>query len=442
MNNEYQYRHGCSEEYAELCALSTSGELSTNEWADLEIHIAECEPCAILLQEYTSLVSVAMPKLAPEGRFERAEDPPYHEHRMDQRLVAALNVARQPQVSAANHLVVTSRVEGRSKHFIIAAGIAAMLLVGIVETYQLGRRSAANQPKPVATIQPAHEIDSRLSTVSATEQSIVDAEKRSLQEKLVATQTALDQVNTQSANAEKRVAELTSSQSALQSQIGDLMKQEQATTALLTASTQQSTALQQQLAQASTSLQQVREDLTHAQQERQGAVLRVANLETEVNTLHATMAVTDKAASTDEQFLAQDRDIRELMGARQLYISDVVDVQGDGSRSKPFGRVFYTKGKSLVFYAFDLQGQPGYRDASTFQAWGKQDTSTGKAVSLGIFYKDSETNKRWVVKSDNPNVLAQINSVFVTVEPRGGSVKPTGKPFLEAYLHTLPPNHP
>jgi anti-sigma-K factor RskA len=42
----------------------------------------------------------------------------------------------------------------------------------------------------------------------------------------------------------------------------------------------------------------------------------------------------------------------------------------------------------------------------------------------------------------NPGVLAQIKAVFVTVEPKGGSAKPTGKPVLEAYLHSLPPNHP
>jgi anti-sigma-K factor RskA len=47
-----------------------------------------------------------------------------------------------------------------------------------------------------------------------------------------------------------------------------------------------------------------------------------------------------------------------------------------------------------------------------------------------------------MLKTDDPDVLAQINAVIVTVEPKGGSTKPTGKPLLEAYLHSLPPNHP
>ena len=35
----------------------------------------------------------------------------------------------------------------------------------------------------------------------------------------------------------------------------------------------------------------------------------------------------------------------------------------------------------------------------------------------------------------------EIDAVFVTVEPKGGSAKPTGKPLLYASLH-IDPNHP
>jgi hypothetical protein len=55
---------------------------------------------------------------------------------------------------------------------------------------------------------------------------------------------------------------------------------------------------------------------------------------------------------------------------------------------------------------------------------------------------DSEANRRWVFKADDPSVLAQINAVFVTVESKEGSKTPSGKPFLYAYLRTAPANHP
>jgi len=38
------------------------------------------------------------------------------------------------------------------------------------------------------------------------------------------------------------------------------------------------------------------------------------------------------------------------------------------------------------------------------------------------------------MRFDDPKQLAEIDAVFVTVEPRGGSRKPTSKPFLYALL--------
>ena len=104
---------------------------------------------------------------------------------------------------------------------------------------------------------------------------------------------------------------------------------------------------------------------------------------------------------------------------------------------KPFGRVFYTREKSLVFYVFDLDRQPGVRKASAFQVWGRKETAQGErtnSLNLGILYLDNESSRRWILRFDNPQTLARIDAVFVTVEPNGGSSKPTGKPFLYAML--------
>jgi len=64
-----------------------------------------------------------------------------------------------------------------------------------------------------------------------------------------------------------------------------------------------------------------------------------------------------------------------------------------------------------------------------------------RAMNLGIFYVDNTTHKRWVLKFDDPKSLDQIDAVFVTVEPKGGSRKPSGKQLLFAYLR-VEPNHP
>ena len=142
-----------------------------------------------------------------------------------------------------------------------------------------------------------------------------------------------------------------------------------------------------------------------------------------------------------QDLLDHDRDIRELMGARDLYIAEIHDVDGTGETNKTYGRVFYTRGKRLVFYAYDLDAQPGVRNASTFQAWGRRGPDKQQARSLGIFYEDNLSKKRWVLKADDPKTLQDIDGVFVTVEPNGGSSHPSGKQLLFAYLR-VNPNHP
>jgi hypothetical protein len=62
-------------------------------------------------------------------------------------------------------------------------------------------------------------------------------------------------------------------------------------------------------------------------------------------------------------------------------------------------------------------------------------------MNLGILYMDNESNRRWVLRFDDHKLLGDIDAVFVTVEPHGGSAKPTSKPFLYALLRQEV-NHP
>lgn len=433
MKNDTQDQCGCSEEFAELCALSTSGELNAEELTELNEHVAICNSCAALLREYTSLAHVGMARLASELAAEAESLYPYHEKKAEHRLTASLHAVQpneQPALCSSIHPPILPGYWRRNRGFILFAGATAVFLVCIAGAFKLGRNLVHDSPTTV----PA--------AIALPPTAAPNIDKAAMQVTMATAQKSLEEITAREAEAEKRIAELSSVKVSLLAEIDGFAKKDQATSGSLVAITQQRNGLQQQLNNTSKSLQQVKQDLNQAQLDRQGALFRAATLEAEVNELHAEVSEANHTASNDENFLAQDRDIRELMGARQLYIADVFDVQNDGQRSRPSGRVFYTKGKSLIFYAFDLQAQPGYREAKAFQAWGKPDIASAKPISLGIFYMDSEQNRRWVLKSSDPNVLAQINAVFVTVEPHGGSQKPTGKPFLEAYLHSLPPNHP
>jgi hypothetical protein len=204
---------------------------------------------------------------------------------------------------------------------------------------------------------------------------------------------------------------------------------------------QQRTGLTQKLAVSQTSSQALQEKLDSLAQLSPQDPARAHASEAKVTELTQLLHDRETALDQKDELLAHDRDIRELMGARDLYVAEVYNVVRDGATQKPYGRVFYTKGKSLIFYAYDLDQQHGMNNATTFQAWGRRGPDRGQALNLGVFYEDSVSKKRWIVKCDDPKTLAQIDGVFVTIEPNGGSSKPSGKSLLFAYLR-VDPNHP
>jgi hypothetical protein len=199
--------------------------------------------------------------------------------------------------------------------------------------------------------------------------------------------------------------------------------------------------LLQQVSAEDATLHETQERLKKLEGERSEYVFHTASLETRVGELSKLLDERERQTAEQQDLLAKDRDIRELIGARDLYITEIYDVIHNGDTRKAAGRVFYTKGKSLIFYAYDLKENPGMKEASTFEAWGQQGSDWHQAAKLGIFYEDNATKKRWVVKSNDRKALEQIDAVFITLEPNGGSERPTGKPMLFAYLK-VPANHP
>jgi hypothetical protein len=53
---------------------------------------------------------------------------------------------------------------------------------------------------------------------------------------------------------------------------------------------------------------------------------------------------------------------------------------------------------------------------------------------------DGKAQGRWVLRVENPALLKEVNSVFVTVGPAAGGKQPSGQKMLYAYLGQA--NHP
>jgi hypothetical protein len=387
------------EEFRELCALSTSGDLTVDERARLDEHLAKCPECREAIKEYEAAANIGVPLLLREM-------PEVH-----------AGLGRRPTAQANWNVVWAS-----------FAAVVVLMCAFVSYTYRMGRSQVVSDMTQAKTSSDYFR--------KALEQQLSDAgHERGLLEAQLPDRDRLILILRR--EIEKQSADLTAMKAAQASMrqtiSADDAEKQQAVAA--------SDKLGQRLSAAQSSLDGMQAELNAMQRERTDSQARLDALKAQGDDLTAQLRDENQTISRQEELLAHDRDIRELMGARDLYIAEVYDVAQDAKTAKPYGRVFYTKHRSLVFYAYDLDQQSGLKNASTFQAWGRVGQDTRHALNLGIFYEDNAAKERWVLKCDSAKELAQIDAVFVTVEPHGGSHEPSGKPLLFAYLK-VDANHP
>ncbi len=430
---------GCGEhdKYKKLGALAAAGNLAPLESAELHAHLRRCEQCNEVFRQYQALTTQGVAILADEfaerlgqaswdkdaafeqllERIERAQHPAPEQNRRANESVPASKLLRGPVRSIATML--------------LAAGL---ILTAVLGSYHLGMRTHSQSVGNV-TAAPLP-IDDRLQKISE--------EKQQADEALAQQTKRLAQLETDEAQKEQELGKLRSTLRAFEDRANKLQAASSQSEAQLLALSQERDSLTTQLQALNQSYGGDRTELANLRLEREKTLIYTASLEAKISELVSANKEQESRLKDTNQYLSSDRDIRELMGARKLYIADVFDVDGSSRTKKPFGRVFYTQGKSLIFYAFDLDREPGVVNASTFQVWGQREAPQGQQESpmnLGILYMDNESNRRWVMRFDDPKKLAEIDAVFVTVEPRGGSHKPTNKPFLYALLRNQA-NHP
>jgi hypothetical protein len=433
--------HESHDEYLELCATATTGSLNAEERRRLHEHLALCESCREIMAQYQAIVDGVIPAWAPASDQEQRAQSGWSQQEAEARLFARLNESEGnkqqrefPEISLPPEAVAAQSDRSSSgdalwRHLWIQFAAASLLVAALgMIAYRTGMRrgfglaslgSAPALSKPTPA-EPAIAQGPTSDRAPEPAPGNEDPQLGSLRTQLEQSRAVIERLKSQQAQTEKNLS------------IG------QADRAKLG---EERAALSQQLEAAKGDVETLQEKLDSAASQSSQNSLRVAALQQKVDQLTESTRERDQEIARENELLDHDRDIRELMGSRDLYIAEVYDVAKTGDTQKPFGRVFYTSGKSLIFYAYDLDQQQGIERASTFQAWGRRGPDREHAANLGILYQDNANKKRWVLKSNDPKTLAQIDAVFVTVEPNGGSPHPSGKPLLFAYLR-IQPNHP
>jgi len=419
------------EHFEELCSLAVLGELSPEELTELEKHLCECPECRVAYADFIALTGEHLPaaerssvrvarKAAPEvtatlrqATFARVANEGFH---ISQEAIAGAVHRSTRAVEWLGDVAWSTRA--RLSRVTIVVTLLVVGVAGVVFVHHDAARR--------------HQVEGLMSSLYHAQDDAARLKKQldhaadskwaarldvSLQQQLNAARERGAQFDAEHQRDIRLLRVLEAQVSQLESQAANAVQDAQNKDS--------------ELATLRGQMEAMRADASQKESDLVAQQYRISELSDQ-------LSAQKTALDREQQLLAEGRDIRDVMGARNLHIIDVHDQTAHGE-SRPFGRIFLTEGKRLIFYAYDLDSA-NLKNAS-FQAWGQQADGGRAALNLGIFYIDDQKQSRWALKVEDPNLLKAIDSVFVTVEPHGGTKKPSGKKLMYAYLRN-PINHP
>lgn len=417
------------EHFEELCAAASIGQASGAELEELREHLSWCSACQERYSEFLGLNALQYATNVRDEELSREEvvssiDSTLLRQRFLKKATAegivfsGTNCDRpipDPQVRLHKVWNWPLIFERAAATFVLAAGVG-------VSGYYLGVNQLRVTPGAGNVV--GHTSDERYKAAIAN----LEQENQDLTAKIASLNTSLG-------SAAWKLSALQSNSSASE-------KDRLALMATMKEREDAMRDLQARLDQAQSALSNIRADYEKAQSSLSSNQATLIEDQLKIRELSEQVAENSASLTRERDLLAADRDVRELMSARNLHIVDVFDTDPKGKTRPAFGRIFFTEGKSLLFYAYDMP-DARLKDAGYhYRIWGKKEGPNQRAQSLGIFFSDDRTQKRWVFQYDDPKVLNEIDSVFVTLEPpNGNSSQPQGDKLLYAYLRGQA-NHP
>jgi hypothetical protein len=399
--------------FEELAALQAGGFLSDAELSELREHTQACIECRAAEEEFNELVHFGLPLTVGPVREFVGKTKIWPDSSMRPRF---LRRARLEGIAFSPELDEPVRHYGRRIGFFVASSAALAAAVVILVLHGASRR-----PDAGTSSQAQQQIEQL-----KQENSALTANLSRSSESLAADQREIENLHVQLGSVATTAENLRRSGEQAR---GEAERSSSSNTQLLGESHNN----EKLLAQA-------KDEAARANQLRNNDIASLVEQQARITELSDKLRVASATLDLERQLTTEGKDIRELLAARQLHVMDVRDTDPNGNPGKAFGRVILTEGKSLTFYAFDLNENKGADAKRSFQVWAAPDAGTNSARSLGFLRVDAKAQGRWVLKVDDPELVKKLNSVYVTSEPATGSKQASGQKMLFAYLGQA--NHP
>jgi len=411
------------EHFEELAALSAAGELNPSQVQELQLHLTTCASCRSASEAYEEL----------HAPLRRASDPELltviesRRESVKARVLAGLPLPEvQPGIPLRPEVERDGMRVGWFKIRLLGSGLAAAAALSVV--FWLGMRAERNMLSARSQPPRTNSVAVLSSTPGQTPNKQNEAERQAIEQKYAQATIELREEKQHSAQLavsigvkDHELTELEQQRLLLQQQLDAEREEFDRNRALLDAKSEQLKQMEAAKASDSNTLLALRY---------------------EVEDLTGKLNDQKQALDREKQLLTSGRDIRDIIGAGNLHIIDVYDTEPGGNTRKSFARAFYTEGKSLIFYAYDLPAHRTEDGKYVYAAWGERNGDKKNVKHLGILLNDDKGQKRWVLNLSDPKVLAEIDSVFITLERVGvNGSEPSGKRMLTAYLDSRV-NHP
>jgi len=409
------------EHFEELIALAAVGQLSAEEHGELSEHLRACDGCRRASDQFDFILDqLPLPEPSANDRdLQQLQGASYRARFVER--ASAEGVRFTPEARGEKRRrIATSFFRNWRPYALGVASAVAVVMVGsaILIPGVLSRLAVKQASVPKLKVPGPGNAALR----SASDLSTGDSGS-----------PAIAQLQQANAGAERRLEALRRELAQAQANYQPLLQESEQLK-------NQAELLQSKNQQDELQLGQARTQVDNLNKDNEQLTASLVTQQFHIKDLSEEVENQKAAVERERQLTAAAGDVRELMGARNLHIIDVADLDGQGKSKKSFGRVFYTEGKSLIFYAFDLS-QKGSASKVSFQAWGQGQSANASVKNLGVFRVDDQLQRRWVLRVDNPELLKSVESVFVTIEPSPGRDKPSGRKLLYAYLGTQA-NHP
>jgi hypothetical protein len=413
--------------FRELSALATIDQLTPGEKLELTKHLRECEICQEVHDDYLHIVQHQLPQGDAIPLHMKMEAKLFPNVELWDRIVArgrAEGLYFSTDVESDNH------PRGPSHSFpkwtwlwrpALTLGVlaTAMFLVTLPLNRQQRVLPSGNSDALAKRIQENQELHAQLTASRQTEE-LESAELIRLRKENSLSAQSLSKLESQLHEAQETVETLSAEIEAANSKSAGLAGVDR---------------------QQGTVIADLQAQIDKLERQRADYLSDLVSQEARIRDLNRSLQEATINFEREQQLMAASADVRRLMGARNLHIIDVHDVNGNSRSAKAFGRVLYAEGQSLIFYAFDLVNSPQSPAKYTFQAWGQRELETRSPRNLGTFQVDDHEQRRWVLKVNNPALLKGIDSVFVTAESLSDAKEPRGRKLLYAYI-VGQPNHP